>query len=430
MKFHIIDSISGIDRDSVNECFLVVDNWDDWFEFSTMYRLYFVTISNTIKEIGFVKIGQFLMKEGQRRPLLNRDFENLEDNYFSVGQDEKYYENIRSLDEHFRIEILSILNDFAFSNEMFQKALGEKVTRVSLLRSVSEKTISEQFRRILLGGAAQTSFNFSYSSPMYFKNPSSKINLTFNVNPDSSPPSNIHVLIGRNGVGKTTLLSNMANAALNSDDGKYGSFSSSSTDERVSQFSGLITVSYSAFDDFTVSKEKRDNTNSLRYSYIGLKEIKKVNGIEIRKNKSMESIDSEFARSLFSCVFTVKKEIWISIIAKLKYDPIFSEANVTELSNYSDKETFKKNAIVLFKKLSSGHKIVLLTLTKLIELIEEKSLVLIDEPEAHLHPPLLSAYIRTLSELLKYKNAVAIIATHSPIILQEVASDCAWVLYT
>jgi len=65
----------------------------------------------------------------------------------------------------------------------------------------------------------------------------------------------------------------------------------------------------------------------------------------------------------------------------------------------------------------------------LIETVREKTLVLIDEPEAHLHPPLLSAFIRTLSDLLVEKNGVAIIATHSPVILQEVPKNCVWKIF-
>ena len=68
--------------------------------------------------------------------------------------------------------------------------------------------------------------------------------------------------------------------------------------------------------------------------------------------------------------------------------------------------------------------IIILSSTLLAESIHEKTIVLIDEPETHLHPPLLSTYIRTLSYLLVKKNAVALIATHSPIVLQEVPKDC------
>src|SRR5262249_55586353 len=81
-----------------------------------------------------------------------------------------------------------------------------------------------------------------------------------------------------------------------------------------------------------------------------------------------------------------------------------------------------------FNRLSSGHAIVLLTVTRLVDLVDEKTLVLLDEPEGHLHPPLLSAFIRTLADLLTRRNGVAIIATHSPVVLQEVPAACAWIL--
>ncbi len=51
-----------------------------------------------------------------------------------------------------------------------------------------------------------------------------------------------------------------------------------------------------------------------------------------------------------------------------------------------------------------------------------------DEPENHLHPPLLAALIRALSNLLIDRNGVAIISTHSPIVLQEVPKSCVWTL--
>ena len=53
---------------------------------------------------------------------------------------------------------------------------------------------------------------------------------------------------------------------------------------------------------------------------------------------------------------------------------------------------------------------------------------MLDEPEGHLHPPLLSAFIRSLADLLIRRNGVAIIATHSPVVLQEVPRSCVWKL--
>jgi len=71
---------------------------------------------------------------------------------------------------------------------------------------------------------------------------------------------------------------------------------------------------------------------------------------------------------------------------------------------------------------------VLLTITKLVEFLEEKSILILDEPEMHLHPPLLASFLKAVSELLVNRNAVAIVATHSPVILQEVPSSCVNIL--
>src|SRR5690606_11707556 len=98
--------------------------------------------------------------------------------------------------------------------------------------------------------------------------------------------------------------------------------------------------------------------------------------------------------------------------------------NVYDRDLSDEKKEFKREASSLFDRMSSGHAIIILTMTKLVETVEEKTLVLIDEPESHLHPPLLSAFTRALSDLLTARNAVAIIATHSPVVLQEVPKSC------
>ena len=103
-----------------------------------------------------------------------------------------------------------------------------------------------------------------------------------------------------------------------------------------------------------------------------------------------------------------------------------SDVYLEDLSD--DKRQFSIVASNLFNRMSSGHAVVLLTITKLVETVEEKTLVLLDEPESHLHPPLLSAFTRALSDLLVNRNGVAIIATHSPVVLQEVPKSCVSIL--
>jgi predicted ATPase len=79
-------------------------------------------------------------------------------------------------------------------------------------------------------------------------------------------------------------------------------------------------------------------------------------------------------------------------------------------------------------EMSSGHSFILLTIIQLIRHTEEKTLVLIDEPENHLHPPMLSGFIRAISAILLERNAVSVLATHSPVVLQEVPRACVSIL--
>jgi ABC-type multidrug transport system ATPase subunit len=60
--------------------------------------------------------------------------------------------------------------------------------------------------------------------------------------------------------------------------------------------------------------------------------------------------------------------------------------------------------------------------------IEDDSLLLFDEPENHIHPPLLSFLIAQLREILCEYHSVMFISTHSPVILQEVFADNVYIV--
>src|SRR5690606_23174970 len=68
---------------------------------------------------------------------------------------------------------------------------------------------------------------------------------------------------------------------------------------------------------------------------------------------------------------------------------------------------------------STGLKIVMHAIVTLVARTERKSIVLIDEPESHLHPPLLAAYMHAVRLVLETNDAFAVIATHSPVVVQE-----------
>lgn len=425
MNCYLKASISDIRSESKSGIFLLEEPWDDWFEHSTLYTLYYVDGEGEIKKIGGTKIGMFNMRD--RRPNIPDECPGLNENFFSLGQDYSYYEKLNALGDDIREEILKSLKDVALDNELFKKTLTEKVMRNSLLREISPTTVYGSYHRMAMGESVLSEYNFNYLSPKFSKNSEERYELSFHVYPESNPPSNIHVLIGRNGVGKTHLINNMINSLINKEKKiyKYGKFTSdilNSNDDDI--FANLISVTFSAFDETEVIPEQRNKSKGINYSYIGLKRSNEKTDLP----KSPTMLKNEFFKSLKLCRKGGRDIRWKKAVKILEGDPIFKQAEVTKLIDEKDEELFKEKLFKLFNKLSSGHKIVLLTITRLVQSVEERSLILLDEPEAHLHPPLLSAFIRALSNLLVTKNGVAIIATHSPVVLQEVPRDCVWKL--
>ncbi|PLT31967.1 AAA family ATPase [Bacillus sp. V5-8f] len=74
--------------------------------------------------------------------------------------------------------------------------------------------------------------------------------------------------------------------------------------------------------------------------------------------------------------------------------------------------------------LSSGELSMFMRFFDLHEHVNENSVVLIDEPETHLHPKWIRGYIKTLIDLLGDRKCHVIIATHSPLIVSDVTKNC------
>lgn len=433
MFFTVVPNGRRVPTGARSKAFLLVDNWDDWFTYNTMYSLIVYDAHGEEFRAGGVKIGQFQMTEGQRRPNIPEEFNELDEEFFSLGQDDSYYEKLNELGPEIRDQILRGLRDVAIDRERFGRALDEKVTGVSLLRSVHKKTVETQYSRLARGGARLSRYEFTYTAPKVGRSRAAPVTLSFVVEPESILPTNIHVLIGRNGVGKTHLLNHMSRslADKHADAAKVGFFTIASDedddDEGGDLFANLVSVTFSAFDPFEPLPNRRDKSEGMPCAYIGLKRSGTTPDGKRLAPKSPERLSIEFGSSVLICCKGARRVRWRRALETLEADPIFRTADVASLADEElEDDELKAKAKKLFSGLSSGHKIVLLTITKLVETVEERTLVLLDEPEAHLHPPLLSAFVRALSALLVNRNGLAIIATHSPVVLQEVPRSCAW----
>ena len=429
MLFTVLGLQESQPTSAVTKVFLAEDRWDDWAKYRTQFYLTIFDEDGKKYDVGSVKIGHIGLLSGRevaentRAPRMEKDFESLPVNYFSLGQSENYYETLNLLSQDLKLKILNGLNDVAFNINLFRQVQGEEVMQESLLRFVQASNVTSRLHGIAIGNAALTPFQFNYTYPPNESSISLNNVLNFKVVPFSSPPTNVHVIIGRNGVGKTKLMQNFIKAMLKVPDqaGSVGNLTFLSEEIEDGEFSSLVSVSFSAFDDFNIPSSPNQ---TIRVSSIGLR-YDDTSTDNLTKNPT--KLSQDFVKSFSRCRTGPRQQRWNSAVETLCNDPLFFETNVSELIHLTDPnwENIVQN---FYEHLSSGHKIVLLTITRLVELVDERTLVLLDEPEGHLHPPLLSAFIRSLSNLLIQRNGVAIIATHSPVVLQEVPKSCAWVL--
>lgn len=421
--------------------FLRPDEWDD-YSFRTTFQATYVDSQGKRQDLGSVKIGvqDADTEEGifYTREFLPSQFERLSEGFFSLWQSADAYQQLRRIVEESGCNVFRDLRDVAFDLELCKKYWREPIMHNSLTRSIGLGTIENQFHRITLGQAKLTKYSFAYEIGV--KDSGTK--LTFDVIPNSLPPTNVHVLIGGNGIGKTTLIRDMVEGILsNNQESIKGRFSYDYSDSIIhsAQFANVICVAFSPFDDFSsFEKYKKNDLSSSekyeRFSYIGTKKEYHLGDDEGKQkvDSLLDDIEKKFISSLKSCLGNLtKREDLADVIGILENDPMFFNYRIGELIidnetsvNYKDMELFSG----IFSSMSSGHKVVLSIIVRCIDKMVEKTVLFLDEPENHLHPPLVSSLIRALSMVLMKRNGVALISTHSPIVLQETPKSCVWIL--
>ncbi len=435
ITFRVLNNLNEqLNEPKQNLVLLKASDWDD-YRFKTSFQATFYNERGEQLDLGTVKIGYTNQPHGWTLNKIPEFFNNLPDGWFSLGQDVEYYQRIIELTPENKDYYLRGLGDIVADKDLLRIAQNEQVLSQSLMRGVSLSVIYGQFRRVLNGEVILTDFRFAFRASGDDRN--APINIDFRVKPASKPSTNVHVLIGRNGIGKTTLLNSMVNAIIHK--GKTGetqgcfyeidhwNYSSSLLSSEY--FSSVVSVSFSAFDKFIPPPDQPDRARGVAYFYIGMKKtrIGDINSDQKSQKTDIDLID-DFIESLKSCLSQpAKRDRWLTAIKRLESDSNFADMALGELLDIDSNSAIQK-ARSLANGMSSGHSIVLLTITKLVDTVEEKTLVLMDEPESHLHPPLLSAFTRAISDLLHNRNGVAIIATHSPVVVQEVPRSCVWKL--
>lgn len=433
MRFKITDGWgTGYGR---NVILLHKDNWDD-FGYKTTFHASYCDTTGAEHELGTVKIGMALPPcddqgnydySGRTSDYLDSEFNSLPQNFFSLWQSAEAYKLVLECENQMHFNILGALNDIAYNPDIYEMYKNEEAMSNSLFRSVSYSLYNRQYRRIARGEAVLTSYDFSY----VIKNDNpfvSDCELKFSVTPDVLPPTNVHAIIGSNGIGKTTLIKHMIKSICKNEN-TYGTFRYSEIDDDYGNFENIVCVSFNPFDDYSEIEFFSKN-----FKYIGIKKEYEPYDESAYEDcfaelSLLEDIQCNFMDSLKNCIVDITKRVDLKdILEKLE-----EECNLSNNYDFKlDIDTLDPNDLheveILFSRLSAGHKVILSIITRCIDMIVEKSIVFIDEPENHLHPPLLSFLIRGISKMLIKRNGIAIISTHSPIVLQEIPSSSVWIL--
>ncbi|NTF34124.1 AAA family ATPase [Rhizobium skierniewicense] len=443
------------------------DHWND-YSFKTLYHLYHQEVGQPPTLIGPVKI----LRRGQSEQddiQITEPFERLSPEFGSVGNSLDYYQRLNEIPAADRDEILSVLNDVVANPQLEQVFNQEKGWRVSLFRDNSDpdgfladagaihsRSANElpdlhlSFKFHPGGWSSPVQLYFDAPGAIFYSGPKRKLGPSQR---EVLLPRRVMVLIGRNGSGKSTLLSRIARVAFASpSDRAWPQLMSVGVFDPPSVgFMRIIAVSYSAFENFSVPGLYETELEQIaadiekgggRYVYAGLRDVvaevreqlatsrsrpradnerSTVDAADRRpttKLKSLEQLADEFVRLIGQITANGDSALFDAALR-----PVLADASFVDVAGSDWQAMLGSDPRSSFLGWSTGHKITLHAIASLVAHTTRKSLVLFDEPETHLHPPLIAGVLHALRLILEEKNAFAIVATHSPVILQETLSQ-------
>lgn len=392
----------GIERRFPNVT-LKRNSWDD-YGFRTTFEATLWLEEDHSVELGELKIGREGMKSttSSGRVEIPESFDELPLEYFSLGQNRSYYHALESLDGVLRMDFATSLRDIPILGLDREQLELEDVYRISLLRfSTAMAAMDAAAERFAPAVKARVD-RFRFEATL--DGASGPHVIPFDFEADSGIPHRINVLVGANGVGKTQVMARLAALLSGFEDSETVKErkASGQTFEVLGSLTprpslyAVIAVSFSAFDDFDIPTATE--SQNFEYSYCGLR----LPDGRIADKAALAKRIATAVRNMDDAQKDVLRHVIDAVLPEL-----------AEIAVESSK---------LYNRLSAGQRIVLNIICDVIRRIRERSLILLDEPETHLHPQLLATFISVLGLILEKYDSFAVIATHSPLAVQQIVA--------
>lgn len=475
-NFEIIENIISFKdlNDFINSIDISFDQWDDYgYRQVMIIHIWGGTISLRINPLT-KEIKEYLLKQREKP----KDIE-----ICSIGSNNYYNFLKKYLAYNVRKEWFVKTNDLAFDlnkldysvkfyadyEDYDAKAKGIKPPygkvhnffNNSFLRTTTIKEIKDVFHPLTLSGSNLDEMNTDSSElkikrsidnqidkieyPFSEKNVS-KGKLIFYKRKKSYLPMNVYGIVGGNGNGKTYKIEEIIRRHVKNDN----------------NFSQVVHFSLSPFDNVIevdnikltdVYKDKEGNTLYEKVGFVSIKNplietvISKLDSLKLEEiknyfvdkyknnekkkllddnNKLIKdnideiNIEDSFRWYIQSLILDLiaskeKLELWEEALGYFSFEPWAQNIRAAFCDRNIKLSDFKK-----LSKLSSGQATILLYLTKLVFCVNQGSLVIFDEPETFMHPPMIKSFIRAVSEIVNKVRAFCLVATHSPVVIQEI----------
>lgn len=400
-------------------CFvLVADGWGDGYA-HIQFNLYYFQNVRDYDSYGLVKIIKHTSTmecSGENQYFVKNDgfpddFLRLPDEFCSLGQDEQYYKKIKNRFPNKYESVFLALNDVAVFPQIDDKFRNTEYYSCLIREDKAERLVREA-QLLLQGRKVADRYKFIYKfCPEYADN---QVEFEFNFRDKTSLfQKRIYAVIGKNGVGKTYFVTQLP---LDLSDKDSSAFSPAKP-----ILSKVISISNSSYDNFKRAK----NTAKLNYYHFGL--TKNDGNGQVAKN------NDDFIKELLEATKKIRSYQRVvhlkSILEQLIFTDTVEDLFVTVHKNNRDSldiDTAKLK--IVLSKLSSGESTLLYLFMCLEAEMRYDSLLLLDEPETHLHPDAISELINALDEMLEEYESCCVMVTHSPLLVRELTSDCVYVM--